>query len=228
MIQRPLILKQMEINPIIDWSNTSQWEKVYSPSTDTFFLCDGLKSVSENIPNFSQILEVGCGSGYVTAYCSRLLKSLGKHSIHFATDFNFECCKVTAKTCYENNVMVMPINDNFFNSIKGKIDVVIFNPPYVETPDDELEDAIKKHGIEASWAGGEDGAVVIYDFLNFINNNRSKLSNNFMIVLLISRVNRPRKLKRFCSNNGLDFKIILEKNCQGESLKIVLITPTVE
>lgn len=216
----------MEINPIIDWSNSSQWEKVYSPSTDTFLLCDGLKALSGDIPDFSQILEVGSGSGYVTAYCSRLLRSLGKHSVHFATDLNFECCRVTSRTCTSNGVTALPLCDNFFSCVRGEIDVVIFNPPYVETPDDELAAAVREHGIEASWAGGEDGAVVIYDFLRFIILNSDKLSRRFMVILLISRVNRPAKLKRFCNRNGLDFRIVLEKNCQGESLKIVLITPS--
>ena len=49
----------------------------------------------------------------------------------------------------------------------SKIDIMIFNPvsalifnlcqPYVVTPQEELDDAQQKKGIEASWAGGKDG-----------------------------------------------------------------------
>ena len=218
-------METQKIDPEVDWSDTSQWENVYAPSSDTFFLCDGVKSLSSRIPNFSTILEVGSGSGYVTAYTSRLMGSLGKQTSHFATDINVECCKKTNELCSHNNVSVHAVCDNFASSLKGPFDVIIFNPPYVETPPEELERAQCERGIAASWAGGVDGCDVIYDFLNFWIQNPSKTSQNFMIILLISEVNRPAKIRRFCKRNGLNYETILDRNCQDESLKIVLITP---
>jgi methylase of polypeptide subunit release factors len=57
----------------------------------------------------------------------------------------------------------------------SKIDIMIFNPvsalifnmcqPYVVTPQEELDDAQKKKGIEASWAGGKDGIQVLLKLL---------------------------------------------------------------
>jgi hypothetical protein len=46
---------------------------------------------------------------------------------------------------------------NLLDQLEGKVDVLIFNPPYVPTPDEEVGSS----GIEASWAGGKDGRVVI-------------------------------------------------------------------
>ena len=45
--------------------------------------------------------------------------------------------------------------------LREKVDILIFNPPYVPTPADE----VGSKGIEAAWAGGEDGRVVIDRFL---------------------------------------------------------------
>lgn len=215
-----------DIKVSVDFEDSKQWENVYAPSSDTFFLCDGIKTIADKIPKGAIILEVGSGSGYVTAYTAMLLKKQGKASIHFTTDINIECCKKTYEICTKNGVCISTLRDSFGTSIRGPIDVMIFNPPYVETTNEELYKAIGEHGIAASWAGGDDGAIVIYDILKWIINNPSKFSPNFMFILLISQVNRPVKLKRFCKRNNLTFDMILERNCQGESLKIVTISPT--
>ena len=43
----------------------------------------------------------------------------------------------------------------------NSVDIIIFNPPYVVTSQEELNEAQEKKGIEASWAGGKDGIEVL-------------------------------------------------------------------
>ena len=45
------------------------------------------------------------------------------------------------------------------------IDIIVFNPPYVATEKEELDNAQTKKGIEAAWAGGEHGIQVLLEFL---------------------------------------------------------------
>ncbi len=45
--------------------------------------------------------------------------------------------------------------------LRGLVDLLLFNPPYVVTPPEEMEGC----GISISWAGGRDGRQVIDRFL---------------------------------------------------------------
>jgi hypothetical protein len=48
---------------------------------------------------------------------------------------------------------------------------------------------------------------VIYNFLRFVKNPQ-KFAPDFFVVLLVSEINRPGRLRRFCSQNGLNFTAI--------------------
>lgn len=45
--------------------------------------------------------------------------------------------------------------------LRGCVDVILFNPPYVPTSDEELDQAVKCGDVSAAWAGGIDGRRVI-------------------------------------------------------------------
>lgn len=59
--------------------------------------------------------------------------------------------------------------DGLDQSLQNAVDVLICNPPYVPTPDDEVDYGIigisNGGGIAAAWAGGENGRKVIDLFL---------------------------------------------------------------
>lgn len=44
--------------------------------------------------------------------------------------------------------------------LKHAVDILIFNPPYVPTNDDEVDDAQQGANIQGAWAGGKDGMQV--------------------------------------------------------------------
>ena len=87
-----------------------------------------------------------------------------------ATDINPIAAKATLETSQINNVELDAINTRFTCGLalwpSRRIDIVLFNPPYVVTPNDN--ELPSESVIEASWAGGRDGRIVIDQFLKLL------------------------------------------------------------
>ena len=77
------------------------------------------------------------------------------------TDINFMALEATSRTKTQNKCDIDLIQTNFADAInyrmKESIDLIIFNPPYVVTSEQELKNAQKKKDLEAAWAGGTNG-----------------------------------------------------------------------
>lgn len=56
--------------------------------------------------------------------------------------------------------------DPFYQRLSNKVDVILFNPPYVPTLEEEALQAQDLRNIQGSWAGGSDGMQVTYAFLD--------------------------------------------------------------
>lgn len=53
--------------------------------------------------------------------------------------------------------------------LKHAVDILVFNPPYVPTYDEEVDAAQHDTGISGSWAGGADGMQVTDALLRQVN-----------------------------------------------------------
>jgi release factor glutamine methyltransferase len=67
----------------------------------------------------------------------------------------------------------------------GKVDMLLFNPPYVVTPDEEVE----RKDIAAAWAGGKDGRLVIDRLLPIIP---TLLSDGGVAYMVVIPENKPQ------------------------------------
>lgn len=63
-----------------------------------------------------------------------------------------------------NAVFALP----FQRRLAQSIDILLFNPPYVPTSDQEAQEAQETSQIQASWAGGADGMSVTERFLQMV------------------------------------------------------------
>lgn len=153
--------------PFMGHLKMKDYSAVYEPSDDTFLLLDGLLLALEEETRPEQgytTVEIGCGTGVPTVYLASELQQRypDQEHIHHVTDINPVALQIAQETALANavgplNTHLCDLASGILDSLEQKVDILIFNPPYVPTPDEEVGGT----GIEASWAGGIHGRRVV-------------------------------------------------------------------
>lgn len=215
--------KQTAKLPSLSHFSLNDFEQVYEPAEDTYLMCDTiLKELHEIIAIRPLLcLEIGSGSGCVITYLGQMFRSKGYNNCLFiATDLNPAAAIATKYTAQSNFIFVDVILTNFTSGmddfIHKSVDVILFNPPYVPTPDEE----VGSHGISAAWAGGTDGRLVIDRFLTLLPN---LLSATGICYLLLVQENRPKDVIRKLSGFGLRGEVVLRQQARNEHQMVLRI-----
>ncbi|XP_043927259.1 methyltransferase N6AMT1 [Protopterus annectens] len=191
--------------------------EVYEPAEDTFLLMDALEQDAEELTrcNATVCLEVGCGSGVVSAF---LASVLGPHVLYFCTDINPLAASCTLETALCNGVnlhpVIMDLAGGLMPRLNGKVDVLVFNPPYVVTPSEE----VRSQGIQASWAGGKNGREVMDRFFPSV---ASLLSSQGLFYLVTVQENNPSDVLLAIEEYGLKGKVAISRPAGREILSIL-------
>jgi release factor glutamine methyltransferase len=117
--------------------------RVYPPSEDTFVLMDILKK--ERIQG--KVLELGTGSGIV----GKMLHNMGASVT--VTDINPSSVEMA------KSMGLKAVESDLFERVKGKFDVLVFNPPYLP------EDVKTEKWLDKATIGGKKGIETIERFL---------------------------------------------------------------
>lgn len=200
------------------------YNRVYEPAEDSFLLLDTLSSPSETAFLSSRfttttplILEVGPGSGVVLAFLTAHAYTIfnTRHILALGVDVNTFACTSTLKTVsraitettpQESGTFLTALQGDLTSPLRpGQVDVLVFNPPYVPTPDlpplppvssspstTTTTFAQDSHLLELSYAGGKDGMETtdrLVDALPAI------LSNRGCAYILLCAQNKPEEVK---------------------------------
>ncbi|XP_031521541.1 methyltransferase N6AMT1 isoform X2 [Papio anubis] len=79
---------------------------VYEPAEDTFLLLDALEAAAAELAGVEICLEVGAGSGVVSAF---LASMIGPQALYMCTDINPEAAACTLETARCNKVHIQPV-----------------------------------------------------------------------------------------------------------------------
>ncbi|MEM4152578.1 MAG: methyltransferase [Candidatus Pacearchaeota archaeon] len=165
---------------------------MYEPREDSFLL---LKNIKKYIKPEYKVLDMGTGSGILAKEASKYTKKV------IATDIDGEIIKKLKK----ENKKIKFINSNLFSNIKGKFDLILFNPPYLPSK------KIKDREID----GGINGVEIIEKFLKQAKNY---LKTNGRILLVCSSLNK--NVEKLFKKYRYYFKKIDETNLFFEKLFI--------
>lgn len=196
--------------PSLDHTTFADWKDVYEPAEDTFLLLDALYADREALRGSRTVVEVGPGSGAVATYLAALTRT---HVL--ALDINARACALTRRTAAANAVKVDVARGDLCAALRSNtVDALIFNPPYVPTPDAEVGSS----GIEASWAGGLNGRRVLDRLLLHVPRVLAARGRFYVVVVA---ENDPASIMSYLEARGLAGTTVARTKARNESLAVL-------
>ena len=198
--------------------------------------------------NIKRSLEIGCGTGVPSIYLAMRLRNINESDLakpktisdshnnggcnvrHYVTDINPEALRIAKVTAEVNGIpenefiaLQCDLASDLLEKHENDIDILVFNPPYVPTPDDE----VGSNGIEASWAGGTNGRVVLDRAIPQIA--RLLAFPHGVGYLITVDDNYPEDIADiFMTKCGIKVVPWLRRRARNEFLTVLRLTPTRE
>lgn len=175
----------------------------YEPAEDSFFLAevisDTLKKISPKDLKNLKAVDMGTSSGVQ----SKNFLSLGIKTQNItAVDINPDAIKEI------KNIQIKKINSNLFTKVKGKFDIIAFNPPYLPE---------HKYDKQPDTTGGKEGDETI---VRFIHQLKSHLTREGVCFLLTSSLTPNARWKAEAKKQKLKIKKLAEKPIFYEKLYV--------
>jgi release factor glutamine methyltransferase len=160
----------------------SEYKAVYEPAEDTYLLLKA--ALSEAKPSDS-VLEIGCGRGIISCNLAPKVRAI------LAIDINPHAVRIVRGSG------IPTVRADLFKGIKTKFDMVIFNPPYLPTSEEERIDGWLNFALD----GGYSGRETINRFLQDLGPH---LAPGGRALLLISSLTGLREVEEMMRTVGLD------------------------
>ncbi|XRP96364.1 HemK2/MTQ2 family protein methyltransferase [Methanocaldococcus sp. 16A] len=134
--------------------------EVYEPAEDSILLLRNLVDVKNK-----EVLEIGVGTGLISIACA---KKGAKKVV--GVDINPYAVKLAKENAKLNNVDIICLESDLFENVTGKFDVILFNPPYLPTSDEDKIDSYLNYAFD----GGKNGREILDRFIDNLPNYLKK------------------------------------------------------
>ena len=182
--------------------------EVYIPSDDTFLLARHLDT-SEG----ETVLEMGTGCGLLGILAAKR----GANVV--AVDINPHAARCSALNAELNGVTrgFKTRQSNLFDAVNDtKFDLIIFNPPYLPTDQNDKADG----WLEKAWQGGSTGREVIERFIKELANH---LKPNGRMLMVLSSLSDPERVLSALTTLGFEVAALEEEPLEFERLVVLRV-----
>lgn len=176
-------------------------EHVLSPRFDTELL---VEKALEYIGSKARVLDLCTGSGCVAVSIAKKIDAYIE-----ASDISKKALKVAKKNIKKHSVNVELYQSNMFDKVQGKFNVIVSNPPYIETDVVKtLEDEVKNYDPNLALDGGSDGL----DFYRQIARDVKKYLLKDGVLLLEIGYNQGESVSDLFKGIAKDIQVIKDYN----------------
>lgn len=168
---------------------------IYEPAEDSFLLQKYVKKYAKG-----KVLDLGTGSGIQALTAFKKTKNV------LAVDINPSAVEQLKKKGIKARI------SDLFSNVKGKFDLIIFNPPYL--PEDERE----PQDSSTATTGGKKGYETIERFLK---QAKKFLKKDGKILLVFSSL--TGNIENLFNKYGYGFKKLEEKKLFFEKIYIYIL-----
>lgn len=178
-----------------------RFNEIYRPAEDTYLLLGA--ALKEARPE-DRAIEIGCGSVLISKELATRVRSV------LATDINPHAVRGA------KDVGIDTVRADLFRGIKGRFDLIIFNPPYLPTQEEERTGG----WIDRALDGGESGRETINRFLEQLGSN---LNPGGRALLLVSSLTGLEAVKKKAAAEWLQTREVACEGCFFERLHVLRI-----
>lgn len=172
-------------------------ENVLIPQPDTEILVEEVLKISKLFNKKINILDLCTGSGAIAVSLSKYIKDVNI----IATDISKNAIEIAEKNAIKNNVenKIKFVVSDMFKNIENKFDIIVSNPPYIETKEiEKLSKEVKNEPIIAL-DGGNDGIK----YYKIIADNYNKFLNIGGYLLLEMGYNQGESVSKLFKNSEI-------------------------
>ncbi|KAJ2785971.1 HemK methyltransferase member 2 [Coemansia javaensis] len=197
-----------------------EYASVYEPAEDTYLLLDALENDRAELQALrpAVCVEIGSGSGCVSAFLGQVLAP--HRALIVSTDINAAASAATRETAARAApaAVLEQCRTRFAQALDGRlrggVDVLLFNPPYVVTPADEIDSTPEA----SAWAGGRDGREVLDALLPQVAGLLAPAGRFYLVAI---EENKPDEIVRIMAAHGLAGRRVLSRRAGREHLSIL-------